>query len=95
MKAKLIYDSGLNIISYIRGDLIISAILKGYDKINGITLFDNGYAELKMIKDSKEVEDFVDFKYALSLIGLNKLSDEYFNTIELKDLSVSNKRTVI
>ena len=92
MNIHIVYSKNLNIISFIHGKLIISAILKGYDSIEKITKFDAGYIEVLMRKGNSLVEEFIDFNYALSLIGLKNKSGDYFNNVSINNIKLMNMK---
>ena len=87
-KATIYYNHDRSDILYQRGDLIIGTVLKSYDDIISVVDFDNGLLTAKMMRGTNEVEEYIDFDYALSLLYMSKMKEEYFRGITSKNLVV-------
>ena len=87
MKDKVIikYNNKDGYITYQRGVLFISTILICYDDIVSLKDFDDGLLTAIMKKNDKEIEEYIDFEYALSILGLTDCKKEYFDGISIED----------
>ena len=86
MKVDVIYNKKGGYITYRRGNKVITAMLQGYDAAEHVEGFDSGLLTIVMRKGKTSVEEFVDFTYALSLIGQSKQKNAYFEGVTKRDL---------
>ena len=85
---RLTYYQEEGLIQYQRGDLVISTLLCGYDDLIRLVAFDNGLLTVLMQKNGEHVEEYVDFEYALDMLGLSDQASEYFDGITLSDIEL-------
>lgn len=90
-KAQIIYNKKRGYITYQRDALTISTILICYDDILSVVDFDNGLLTALMKRGDKEIEEYIDFSYALSLLDLSKQKKQYFDGITTTDIELSKE----
>lgn len=87
-KVQIIYNHEGGYITYQRGDLTISTILICYDNILRVVDFQDGLLTALMKRGEKEIEEYIDFSYALSLVNLSKQKKLYFEGITVDDIEL-------
>ena len=83
---KIHFNKEQEYISYIKNDLIISAILSSYDDIDSIVDFDKGLLTVLMRRDGELIEEYVDFCFSLACIYLSGQKKLYFDGVTKNDL---------
>ena len=87
-KAQIIYNHEGGYITYQRGNLTISTILICYDDILRVVDFQDGLLTALMKRGAKEIEEYIDFSYALSFVNLSKQKKLYFEGITVDDIEL-------
>ena len=85
-QVQVVYNNENGYISYLRGGLEISTILSSYDDIIKLIDFDKGQLTVLMRRKEEEIEEYVDFAHALSLIHLSKQKGSYFKDVHVSDM---------
>ena len=75
-------------ITYQRDNLSISTILTGYDDILHVVDFHNGLLTALTKRGNEEIEEYIDFSHALSLLGLSKQKKQYFEGISKAEIEL-------
>ncbi len=90
-KVQVIYNPKRGYITYQRGKLTISTILICYDDILRVVDFHNGLLTALMKRGNKEIEEYIDFSYALSLLSLSNQKKQYFEGISTTEIELSKE----
>ena len=87
-KVKIIYNNKYGFITFKRESIEVSAILIAYDSAIKVIDFEDGLLTILMRRGNKEVEEYVDFSYILSMIGISNKKHEYFSDVKKDDIEL-------